>query len=632
MQDFELKKRQILDRVDLQDVVAEHVTLKRSGRRLVGLCPFHAEKTPSFTVSPEQGLFKCFGCGKGGDLFSFVQQRENVTFIEAMGILADRAGVELGTVRSESAGAPQGPSRTDLARVNSWALGFFRSKLLNKAQGRGAREYLHGRGFLEATGEQFSIGLAIDGGPPLRETAARAGFAEGVLVAADLVRKSDDGRLYDTFRNRLMFPIRDVTKRVIGFGGRTMVDDKAKYLNTRQTPLFDKGRNLYGLDLARDAIVARRRAVLVEGYTDCLACHQADVSEAVATLGTALTDSQVDLLRRYCDEIILLFDSDDAGEAAADRAIHVALPRCVKVRLARIPEGKDPCDFLLIGDADAFSDLLNRAIDALEFKWSQTQRRFRADESDAKRREAVLDFLRVVGEASRTRAVDAIQRGLLVNQVAHLLRMDRDDVNRLLARSQTVRAPRAKEASSPATVERPAPRDSAQAAWTHLLEVLLNEPALLSLAGGVVDPGAIADEQDRRIAEVVIEAARRPEEFRLGDILARCHNAGDAERVAELARRGAERANYEATFRVALHRLDRAARRDAVEGSRARLLGRDSVRALGEDPSEDEEAVSIGVRAHGHYVPRRLIRGVIDSEREPSGEDVIASESTAESP
>ena len=372
MQDFEFKKRQILDRVDLQDVVAEHVTLKRSGRRLVGLCPFHSEKTPSFTVSPELGLFKCFGCGKGGDVFSFVQQRENVPFTEAMRVLADRAGVELGRMGSADSGGQPGPSRTDLARANSWAMGFFRSNLLDESGGRAAREYLRNRGFLEEAGERFSVGLAGDGVPSLRQAAARAGFDATILLAADLIRKSEDGRFYETFRRRLMFPIRDVTKRVIGFGGRTMVDDKAKYLNTRQTALFDKGRNLYGVDLARDAIVKRRRALVVEGYTDCIACHQANVGETVATLGTALTESQVDLLRRYCDEVTLLFDSDDAGEAAADRAIHVALPRCVKVRLGRIPDGKDPCEFLGNAGVGAFSDVLNGAVDALEFKWSQT--------------------------------------------------------------------------------------------------------------------------------------------------------------------------------------------------------------------------------------------------------------------
>ncbi len=629
MHDFELKKRQILDRVDLQDVVAEHVTLKRSGRRLVGLCPFHQEKTPSFTVLPEQGLFKCFGCGKGGDVFSFVQQREGVTFLEAMRVLADRAGVDLGRIGSTDPADQSGPSRTDLGRINSWAAGFFRSTLLEEATGRGAREYLRGRGLSEAVTERFGVGLAAEGGTSLRQAAAGAGFGAAELLAADLVREGEDGHLYDTFRSRLMFPIRDVTKRVIGFGGRTLIDDKAKYLNTRQTVLFDKGRNLYGIDLARDAIVGRGRVVLVEGYTDCLACHQVGVSETVATLGTALGESQVDLLRRYCDEIILLFDSDEAGEAAADRAIGVALPRCVKVRLARIAEGKDPCDFLGKAGLAAFSDVLNGALEALEFKWSQTQRRFQADESEAKRREAILDFLGVVGEASNARAVDAIQQGLLVNQVAHLLRMDHDDVRRQLGRSRPSRPARLSQGED-STARRPPPRDATQAAWTHLLEVVLNEPALLSIAEGEADPSGIADEQDRRIAAVVFEAARRPEEYRLGDVLARCHNGGDAGRVAELARRGAERGNYEATLRVALHTLGRAARDAEVEESRQRLLAA-SAGVAGQEVTADGERLSVGMREHRHFAPRRLIRRTVGSGSIPAGEGVGAKDTAAES-
>ncbi|MCH8967155.1 MAG: DNA primase, partial [Planctomycetes bacterium] len=325
MHDFELKKRQITDRLDILAVASQHVRLKRSGRRWVGLCPFHSEKTPSFTVTPDLGLFKCFGCGKGGDLFSFVQMRENVPFGEAFRMLADRAGVELVAGPTERS---QGPGRVDVAKVNEWALRFFRANLTSAELGKNARDYLRGRGFSDEIVERFELGLATDGAPAIKDAAKRAGFDAPLLLGADLVREGDSGGAYETFRNRLIFPIRDATGRVVGFGGRTLVDDRAKYLNTRQTVLFDKGRGLYGIHQARTAVQERGRAVVVEGYTDCLAAHQAGFTETVATLGTAMTESQVDLLRRDSDAIILRFDSDDAGEAAADRAIHVALPRC----------------------------------------------------------------------------------------------------------------------------------------------------------------------------------------------------------------------------------------------------------------------------------------------------------------
>lgn len=613
MHDFEQVKRQILDRIRIQDVVAEHVTLKRRGVRWVGLCPFHSEKTPSFTVSPERGLFKCFGCGKGGDVFSFVQLRENVSFMEAMRHLADRAGLDFRDSAQRSPASPGEPSRNDLAKLNTWAVRFFRTNLQADPVGRSAREYLCGRGFTQATIERFEIGLASEGGPSVRSAAARAGFGDAMLLAADLLRKDEEsGRVYETFRSRLMFPIRDATGRTVGFGGRTLVDDKAKYLNTRQTALFDKGRNLYGIESAREAIASRRRAIVVEGYTDCMACHQAGFTETVATLGTALTEAHVDLLRRFGEEMVLLFDSDAAGEAAADRAIALALPRCVKVRLARIPEGKDPSDFLGRASAAEFSDVLNRAVEALEFKWIKTHERFRIDFSDARRREAVLDFVRVVGDAVNTAAVDAIQRGLLVNQIAHLLRIEGDEVSRLMSRSWSSRGGHAAAANQGAVPQRAsAPRDEEQAVWTHVLEVLLNDPALMSMVDSVPDLTRISDPRHRRIATALFDARREGGPVTLADVLARCHDPADAQRVAELIDRGAARGNFERTLTLALERLGQTVRGSVVERSRQRWLEA----AAGEDPSpqtdDDQRVVRDGVSEHRHYVPRRFVRSVV---------------------
>lgn len=621
MRDFEQKKRELLDRVDILDVVAEHVTLKRSGRRWVGLCPFHAEKTPSFTVSPEQGFFKCFGCGQGGDVFSFIQLRENVPFIEAMRALADRVGVELGDATE---GKSAGPGRADLARVNDWALRFFRSRLLDESAGQSARAYIRSRDISEATEERFGLGLASEGTPTLQDAARRAGIDTALMLAADLVRQGDNGRFYDTFRNRLMFPIRDATKRVIGFGGRTLADDRAKYLNTSQNALFDKGRSVYGIDLAREAIAQSRRVVLVEGYTDCLAAHQAGVPETVATLGTALTEAQVDLLRRYCDTIILLFDSDQAGEAAAKRAIRVVLPRCVTVLLARIVEGKDPSEFLRHAAASEFSDLLNRSVDGLEFIWLQTLERYTGGDSDARRRDAILDYLRFVAEAADTRAVDVIQRGLLVNQVAHYLRIDRSEVSQLMIDLRPRRAKRSASVSFGSNQDRrPAPLGAEQAAWTRLLEVLLNQPDLWAAAAPVPDIHRITDERNRRIAGVVAKLAEQPGGFRLVDVLARFHETEDVSRVMELAQRGARRGNHEETLRQALERIRNALQDEEVEQSR---LGYFSGQAPGGplEPSQDRIAgFHDRLREHRRYVPRRLIRRAavcVDETTDAAGE------------
>lgn len=605
--DFESKKRQILDRVGILELASEHVSLRRRGKRWLGLCPFHKEKTPSFTVTPDLALFKCFGCGKGGDIFSFVQFRENVPFVEAMRILADRAGVDLGNVAKDALG---GPSRSDLAKVNAWAVQFFRANLVDPSVGARAREYLRGRQMSDSEIDRFGLGWAAEGNPSVRDAAARAGIDDSRLIAADLVRTSPEGRKYDTFRNRIMFPIRDATSRVVGFGGRTLAGDPAKYLNTRQNALFDKGRGLYGIDVARDAISQGGRAVIVEGYTDCLACHQAGFAETVATLGTALTEAQVELVRRYGDELILLFDSDEAGEAAADRAIRVALPRCVTVRLARVPEGKDPSDYLCRAGAAAFSDVLNKAIAALEFKWSQTVSRFGGSASEGARREAVLDFLRVVGEACGTGAVDVIQRGLLVNQVAHLLRMDGREVDRLMTRLQGKRLGRATGPEAAIGPKAPTPPlDGEQSAWARVLGVALNESGVLRTAGELPDVSRIADERDRRIAGIMGEVARELGEFRPADVLARVHDPADAERVAELARRGATYygANYEETFRLALERMRDAADADEVDRSK-RKLSDAAQEDGGADAREQLANIHRGIKERRHFLPRRLAR------------------------
>ena len=601
MHDFDHKKRQILDRINITDVVGEHVSLKHRGVRWVGLCPFHSEKTPSFTIRPELGSFKCFGCGKAGDVFTFVQLRENVTFVEALQILADRAGVELGRLEKP---APGRVGRAELGKVNAWAGEFFRTKLLDPALGAAARDYLRSRNLGDQTVASFGLGLATDGSG-LQRAASAKGFSSELLLAADLLRQGDDGRLYETFRNRLIFPIRDATGRVVGFGGRTLVEDRAKYLNTRQTPLFDKGRGLYGIDVARETIVACGRAVIVEGYTDCLAVHQAGFCETVASLGTALSEPQVELLRRYCNEVIILFDSDEAGESASDRAIRVAFPRCVTVRLARVPAGKDPSEFLVHTGTSEFSDVLKGAVEALEFKWTATSARFQGDSSDKGRREAVLDYLGVIASACRTGAVDVIQRGMLVNRVAHLLGMPSGEVNRLLARLQSEGDGGAPRHTRTGPAGSPPATGGTDGPWAHALGVLLNEPGLAMDGPELPPTDEIADPRERRIAALVLEMVAECGSFCPTDVLVRCQDPLDVERVAELTRRGAERGNYEATLRLALSRIwdsrrGRALSEDIYQVSRGEAGDKN-----GNDPMD---LIQRGLAVHRHFAPRRLIR------------------------
>ena len=577
MHDSNAIKEEIRQRVDLVELVAEHVSLARSGKTFRGLCPFHKEKTPSFHVIPDKMIFHCFGCKAGGDVFKFVQLRENVSFGEAIRILADRAGIEL---RSRSASPHGGPGRADLARVNEWAADFYRKQLLDRQAGDAARSYLAERGISTQSAERFGLGLATDAHNVLQRAAALAGISNAVLQAAGLVRNEEQGATYDTFRHRLMFPIRDATRRVVGFGGRTLGEARAKYLNTPQNELFDKGRLLYGLDLARTEISSTGRSIVVEGYTDCIACHQAGFGSTVATLGTAMTESHVNLLRRYGQEIVLVFDSDEAGDAAARRALSVALRFGLTVRLAFVPQGKDPCDFVTAQGAEAFELLIQSATDALTFTWERTRAGYDSGVGDAGRREAILEFVRLIAELIQAGAVDAIQQGLIAHRVANLLSLRPQQVHRLFTRAGHAQVRDSARASGDATAPPRANVSAEQSALTAVLEVLLNEPGLHAQAAPTFAPQRFEDPVLRRVGEVVEQLAGELGEFTLLEVLDRLPDPLDAQRATELHLCGEERGHFQVNLTDAVEQLEQiAAVRQASRMGRA-------------DPATDTETES----------------------------------------
>jgi DNA primase len=580
LKDFEAVKEQIRQRIELADVVSEHVALKRAGANLVGLCPFHKERTPSFSVSPSRQIFKCFGCNAGGDVFTFVQLREGVNFAEAMRILADRAGIDLaptgGRARSDV------PDRADLARVNEWAATLFRKALMEETTGRAARAYLAGRRLSEAISERFGLGLALDDGRWILDRARAERIPERLLIAAGVAQVGLHGETYGVFRGRLMFPIRDTMKRVVGFGGRTLKDDRAKYLNTAQNALFDKGRGLYALDQARTAMEASRRAVVVEGYTDCLAAHQYGVTNTVATLGTAVTDAQIDLLRRWCDELILVMDSDAAGMAAADRAVGVALRHNLTVRIAHVWDGKDPCEFLTEHSGEAFQEVLSGARDALAFKWERTLAAYTDNPSGAGKKEAIRDFVGLVATMARFRTVDVIQQGLIVNQVAKLLGLPPTEAHGLLrSAGASGRADTAGGAGEGRGATEGGPPDAEQSALTMILEVLLNRPDRFADAAGVLRAERFRDPRGARVASRVAELCETQGGFEIGEILNGFEDPQDAAYVTDLYYRGQQRGNLEAT----------------LDGSCRRLEQLEPLRSAGADSRELRRLLSAGEAA-----------------------------------
>ncbi|MBI2468173.1 MAG: DNA primase [Candidatus Rokubacteria bacterium] len=362
---------EIRARVDLVDLVGRYVPLKRAGERWKGLCPFHQEKTPSFTVNPKLSIFYCFGCHAGGDAFEFLKRHDRLDFAEAVRVLAAQTGVPLPT-RPEA--RAEAGVREGLYRVMDWAARRFEHWLWEGEPGRRARQYLADRGIAHETARAFRLGYVPEGWDHVLTAAGTEGFGVETLLAAGLVlpRQTGSGH-YDRFRGRLIFPIADGQGRVIAFGGRALAGEEPKYLNSPDTPLYQKGQILYALHLARERMTATRRALLVEGYIDCLMTHQAGFAETVAVLGTALTVHHLGLLRRYADETVLFFDADRAGTEAARRAEELleqsadphwwAFDRKptgfarsgLRLRVATLPAGHDPDTFLRQDGPEAFA-------------------------------------------------------------------------------------------------------------------------------------------------------------------------------------------------------------------------------------------------------------------------------------
>ena len=357
--------QEVLLRTDIVDVLSEYVLLKKAGTNYKGLCPFHTEKTPSFTVNPTKGLFYCFGCQTGGNVVRFLMHHEHLAFPEAVRLLATRYGVRI----PESATRQQQDTFRPFYDLHQAATTFLHQALLRHPAAQPARAYCRRRHITNEVATRFALGYAHSSWDTLSREMQRQGFAEDLLVRSGLVIAREQQRgVYDRFRDRLMFPIYDRFGRPVAFGGRSLESTDAapapKYLNSPETPIFHKSRTLYGFHLAKQAIRQEQRAIIVEGYTDVIACHRHEVTHVVGTLGTALTERHVDMLRGFVKEVILVFDSDAAGGAATERGISLFLEAGVRVRIVELPEGEDPDSFLQRHGRD---DFLHRVESALTF-------------------------------------------------------------------------------------------------------------------------------------------------------------------------------------------------------------------------------------------------------------------------
>ncbi len=351
---------EIKDRIDIVDLISDYVQLKKAGQNWKGLCPFHAEKTPSFTVSPAKQIFHCFGCGSGGDIFTFLVRSENLSFPEALKILAKRAGVTLKTSQKEAAETGE---KEPLFNMNKDAAWFFQQNLPKNSQAAG---YLKGRGISDEVQKQFVLGYALNSWNALLNFLARKGYKPDMVKKAGLAVQGSKG-VYDTFRDRIMFPIYDLKGDVIAFGGRAIDNTEPKYLNSPETPVFNKRRVLYGLNLAKDSVKDAGQVLLMEGYLDVITAHTFGFTNAVAPLGTACTQEHGKLIKRFAEEAIIVFDSDEAGNKAAKNAAGILLESGLHVKVLSIPGKDDPDSFLRKKGKEAFQALLARPLSIIEF-------------------------------------------------------------------------------------------------------------------------------------------------------------------------------------------------------------------------------------------------------------------------
>ncbi len=400
---------QIKDANDIVSVISEHVALKKRGKNYWGCCPFHNEKTPSFSVAPDKGFYYCFGCHASGNAIKFLMELDHLTFVEALERLANRANIPLPEAKLSPEQRARDERRKKLYEACDLAATFFHNCLTQTSMGKPGLDYLKKRGLTKDTIEKFKLGFAPDGWDKLYHAFHERGIEDSILLELNLVRKNQKGQFYDFFRNRVMFPIMDGKGRVVAFGGRVMDDSTPKYLNSPESPIFEKGKILFAFDKAYKSIRQEKQAILVEGYMDVISAHNQGVTNVVASLGTAYTKDHGHILMRQADEIVLAYDMDGAGRQAATRAIELLQNTDFKVRVLAMPDGKDPDDYVRNHGARAFKELIAQAVKPLDYLLSESL--IKHDTNDTEGKQAVLAdvFPYIANIHSQTQRDDALK-------------------------------------------------------------------------------------------------------------------------------------------------------------------------------------------------------------------------------
>ncbi|ATW27657.1 DNA primase [Candidatus Formimonas warabiya] len=411
---------EIRTKTDIVEIISEYVSLKRQGKNYVGLCPFHLEDTPSFSVSPDKQIFYCFGCHKGGSVINFIMEQENLTLPEAAEKLADKVGVVIPSGHVSEQEFTRQSQKRRLIEMHELAAHFFHQRLNNPLEGKPARDYLDKRGITRDVMGSFQLGYAPKSWDSLVKHLLQKGFTETEMEKAGLAARSSKGTFYDKFRDRLMFPIWDFRGKVIAFGGRVMGDELPKYLNSSETPIFNKSQNLYGLNIAAAWIRQQDEAVIMEGYMDVIAAHQFGIKNAVASLGTSFTTDQGKLLKRYSSNVLIAYDADTAGAKATSRGLDILQNIGFRVRVLQLPNGLDPDEFLHKYNYMAWVQLAqNKALSLLEYKLQAATAKYNIKSIEGKAdvvKELLPDLAKIKSQVEKDQYVKLLARTLGISE------------------------------------------------------------------------------------------------------------------------------------------------------------------------------------------------------------------------
>lgn len=499
------KISEIQGTLNISDIVSNYVPLKQTGKNLIGLCPFHHEKTPSFTVNVEKQIYKCFGCGEGGTIFNFLMKQEGITFPEAVKVLADKANIRISDFNTR-----EGHKGTSfLYEANEQATSFFSEMLLKTKEGKGSRDYLSSRLINDDSIRKFRLGYSPNRWNSMVNKSKDWNISTQVLENAGLILKRQASGFYDRFRNRLMFPIFDFQNRPVGFGARVLDNSLPKYLNSPETPIFNKSKSFYGINLAKNSIIKNRKILLMEGYTDVIMAHQCGIDWSIAILGTALTREHVRLLRRYCDKAILVFDADIAGQKSSERNLDIFIEEDFDVSVVLLPENYDPYDFLVKKGAKEFLEQVEKAYDFFSFKIKLSESKW--DMSSVSGKASAIDDIL----STAVKIPNIIKRELTIKRIAEEMSIEENDLRKHLKKDQPGRNQLYNKKSD--TLNKPK-ANAVQTIERTLLGIMISRNDLIKKVESDIGFDSFSNEKLRNIAVKISEIYSQKGQAKLSDI------------------------------------------------------------------------------------------------------------------